>query len=554
MALRTYGTVKFSNDKWVINAEPHVNMRLKDVFRQIGKGARGGLVITHTPQAAKDLEWFMTRYPLEISDEDGERLVTGRASYDTQQEDLERIMLPEHQMRNIPLAKPMRSYQAQAVEILLRSHSLLCGDDVGLGKTVVGIGAMAAGIGTLPALVICQTHLPAQWKEKIEEFAPNLRVHTIKTRRMYSLPEADVYLLSYSKMIGWGDIFAKDFFKLVVYDEVQELRRTGTEKYRGAQILADHTHFRLGLSATPIYNYGGEIFAVSDILRPGALGSHDEFVREWGSEYNFGGDDKTKIKDPKALGAYLREIFLMVRRTREEVGRELPPVNKIIADVEYNEAVAEKAKKELKVIAARVLEGSFTERGQAARMLDSQARMMTGIAKASGVSDYVKILLENGEKVLLVGWHREVYRVWLDELAWYKPVLYTGTESPVEKEANRKKFMDGESKLMIMSLRSGVGLDGLQESCNVVVFGELDWSPQVHEQVIGRLRRDGQNTQVTAIFLTTDNGTDPLMIDVLGLKASQSHGILNPSSDDILQSQVDENRLKVLARNILERS
>src|SRR5579884_3848269 len=43
-----------------------------------------------------------------------------------------------------------------------------------------------------------------------------------------------------------------------------------------------------------------------------------------------------------------------------------------------------------------------------------------------------------------------------------------------------------------MSLRSGAGLDGLQEDCTVGVFGELDWSPEQHRQCIGRLDRDGQ--------------------------------------------------------------
>jgi len=547
--MRYYGDIKLVGDKWVVNAEPHVNIRLKDIFRQVHKGRKGDLSITTAPQVCKDLEWFTSRYPLHISPEDEASLAAGRSGYDQRQAELECILLPNYKPSEVTLAKPMRPYQAQAVDLLMKCGSLLCGDDVGLGKTIIGIGAMASA-GTLPAIVICQTHLPAQWKEKIEEFAPQLRVHVVKTRRAYNLPEADVYIMSYSKMIGWSDIFMQRFFKLAVFDEIQELRHTGTEKYRCAKNLTSNTLYRLGLSATPIYNYGGETFAIADALREGCLGMHDEFVREWGS--SIGMDGKVKITDPKALGSYLREIFLMIRRTREDVGRELPPINKVIADVEYNEAVAERAKKDLKEIAARVLEGTFVERGMAARQLDTQARMMTGIAKAHGVADYVKMILENGEKVLLMGYHHEVYRIWGEELKEYKPLFFHGETSPAEKERNRLAFIRGDSNLLIMSLRSGIGIDGLQFGCKLVVFGELDWSPKVHDQVIGRILRDGQVDQCTAIFLTTENGTDPTMIDVLGLKASQSHGILNPHSDDVLQSQVDENHLKALARKILE--
>jgi SNF2 family DNA or RNA helicase len=118
---------------------------------------------------------------------------------------------------------------------------------------------------------------------------------------------------------------------------------------------------------------------------------------------------------------------------------------------------------------------------------------------------------------------------------------------------NKEAFVNGDAGLLIMSLRSAVGLDGLQDASKIVVFGELDWSPGVHEQVKGRLNRDGQKEQVTSIFLTTNNGTDPLMVDILGLKASQASGIMNPTGNEILQLTSDEDRIKLLAREILGR-
>jgi hypothetical protein len=43
-------------------------------------------------------------------------------------------------------------------------------------------------------------------------------------------------------------------------------------------------------------------------------------------------------------------------------------------------------------------------------------RQATGIAKAPFVADFVRLLVESGEKVLLYGWHREVYSIWRDKL------------------------------------------------------------------------------------------------------------------------------------------
>ena len=53
-------------------------------------------------------------------------------------------------------------------------------------------------------------------------------------------------------------------------------------------------------------------------------------------------------------------------------------------------------------------------------------------------------------------------------------------------------FISGKTKVFVMSLRTGAGLDGLQEKCSTIVHEELDWSPGVHEQCRGRYFRDGR--------------------------------------------------------------
>jgi len=99
-------------------------------------------------------------------------------------------------------------------------------------------------------------------------------------------------------------------------------------------------------------------------------------------------------------------------------------------------------------------------------------------------------------------------------------------------------------------LRSGVGLDGLQGVCSSVVFGELDWSPAIHEQVIGRLRRDGQDDQVQAYFCIAQQGSDNSMVSVLGLKSAQSQGITDPFAAPTV-TESDNSRIKQMARNFL---
>lgn len=181
-------------------------------------------------------------------------------------------------------------------------------------------------------------------------------------------------------------------------------------------------------------------------------------------------------------------------------------------------------------------------------------RQATGIAKARHVARFVRILVEAGERVLLAGWHREVYRIWLEEFKDLQPALYTGSETAAGKERVKQAALRGEVNPLILSLRSGAGLDGLQEQFDIVVFGELDWSPGIHHQVIGRVDRDrdGGPRQVTAIFLVTEEGSDPPMMDVLGLKASEAAGIVDPSLG-VQQTHSDTSAIQRLVQRYLDR-
>lgn len=557
MALnRTYGILSYSKNEegeksWKIEkAEPHVCIKLKAVFSQIPVWGKLPFYFSDTPESAFNLLWFIERYPLEIDAKALGRLQREKKKFINNINELEAISIPDYIPADVFLkdGHKARSYQLQGRELFLKCKRLLIGDEVGLGKTLIGILACLEP-KTLPAVVVVQTHLPKQWQTEIERFT-NLKVHFIKGTKPYSLPQADVYIMKYSCLGGWVNFFQKKFFNLAIFDEVQELRHSGTIKYNGAVALSENVEYCMGLSATPIYNYGDEIFHVLDLIKPGCLGKFNDFAREWCGGYF---SNKIIVNDPVALGTYLREGFLFIRRTREEVGRELPQINKIVHTVGFREDVMEEQEDLTRLLAIKVTSGSFVERGQAARELDILMRHNTGVAKAWDVAAYVRILLENKEPVVLAGWHRQVYDIWMNALKDFNPVLYTGTESPTEKEKSKQAFISGETNLFIISLRSGIGLDGLQHRCKTVIVGELDWSPQVHHQLIGRVDRDGQKDQVTAIFLVCETGSDPVIIDMLGLKSSQSHNIIDPLKA-VPARYSDESRIKLLAQQYLDKN
>ncbi|MDC9750949.1 DEAD/DEAH box helicase [Proteus mirabilis] len=544
--IKTYGNLSLEDNKWCMRSiPPHIAIRLKQIFPRIPKWQSGEFTFPNDASHCADLSWFQQRYPMHMSENDRNTLNAGRTRFENTQAQMEVILRPDYipQIRNgLREGQVIRQYQGQAIDLTLARMALLLGDDVGLGKTYTTAGFLLEP-GTLPAAVVMQTHLQAQWQEKIESFT-TLKVHKIKGTKPYSLPQADVYLYRYSQLLGWIDTFSDGFFKSVVYDEIQELR-TGTSSGKGtaAKRLSDAAQYRLGLSATPIYNYGAEIWNIMRFLDSGTLGSFDEFIREWCK------DDK-QVADPEALGSYLREQNVMLRRTKRDVGQQMPPLNSIVEYVEADEKAIKSIDELARQLALKTVSGSFMERGRAGRELDLLLRHATGVSKALSVARYASILAENGIPIMLMGWHRDVYDIWLKELARFKPVMYTGSESESQKNESKRKFVDGETNIFIMSLRSGAGLDGLQYRCSTVLFGELDWSPKVHEQIIGRLDREGQQEQITAIYLNADEGSDPPMVELLGLKQSQATGIIDPGRQ-LEAKHSDKTRIQALAERYL---
>lgn len=547
----SHGTLTLSTDRkqFMVTAQPHVMIRIKQCFPRINKSSFGEVCIFRTDEVCRDLEWFILRFQLDTDRKTLSALREGSDAHKSLQSDLQKFLLSEHVPMEFGLAEPLRDYQSRAVEIQLRKGSLLLCDQLGLGKSVTALGSLAAQ-GTLPALIVCQTHLTLQWQRYVNRFLPSAKTHIIKTGHHYDLPQADVFIITYAKLSGWGDVFCRPFFKSIIFDEIQELRHSNTQKYRASEAIGAVCRYRWGLSATPIYNYGSEIFSVMEQLSPSALGERHEFSREW----CISNGKHLLIKEPKAFGAYLLDNFLMLRRTRRDVGMELPEVERVVQTIPYTAAALDEIKNVATELAHIVLKGSFHESGEAARQFDLRLRQATGIAKAPFVAEFVRMLIEDGQQVLLMGWHREVYDVWLERLKIFNPVMYTGSESPSQKEKAKVAFESGESKVMLMSLRAGSGLDGLQLACNTIVFGELDWSPGVHEQNIGRLNRDGLLKGVSAFFLVADGGSDPVVAEVVGLKKAQIVGMLDPQGqDNVMEMQTDMGRVKKMAAEYLSR-
>lgn len=535
---RTYGTLSYNAKRkcWTVKGDPTVTELCKRLFPGSDTGRRGEARFTAHKRIIGELNWLMLRYPLLVRSQDWERwqnAVSEARDYVIKRELA--LRLPE-KVEPHPTAflGTLTDFQKEGLGFLLRSERCLLADEMGLGKTVQAL-AMLSQTGEYPAMVVAPPHLLRNWEKEIERFVQKpdgtkLTVHVIKGLKPYSLPQADLYLMHYLLLRGWKEYLPEMGIPTVIFDEVQELRHSGTEKYSAASLLAEGANRVVGLSGTPIYNQGAEIWNVVNILDFHCLGDYESFTREWC--YGYG---NRIVAKPELLGDRLRSDGLMLRRTKQEVLKELPPKRRLVMTVDSDEGTYRKLMQPVLETLSRMRqeEATASQRALWAMEVEQGERQAAGVAKAPAVAQFVRTLLEADEKVLLFAHHHQVMDIYKKELHSFSPAFITGRETPAMKERAVERFMTGRTNLCCISLRAASGLNLQRASC--VVFGELDWSPAVHSQAEDRAHRMGQTDSILCYYLVSASGSDQEMQDALGLKVSQFVGLMG----DTPQSQAD---------------
>ena len=279
-AQRTYGTLSYNRrrDCWVVRGDPGVTELCKRLFPGSESGRRGEARFPAHRRIVGDLNWLMLRYPLAVRAADRERWEQALA--DAREYVVRREMARRMPERVTPspsvFTGTLTPFQQEGLAFLLRTDRALLADEMGLGKTVQAL-AMLAQTGAYPALVVAPPHLLRNWENEIARFVRRpdgtpLSVHVLRGLKPYALPPADIYLMHYLLLRGWKEALPECAIPTVIFDEIQELRNSGTEKYSAASLLAGAASRVAGLSGTPIYNRGAEIWNVVNILDFNFLG------------------------------------------------------------------------------------------------------------------------------------------------------------------------------------------------------------------------------------------------------------------------------------------
>ncbi|MDH5493145.1 MAG: DEAD/DEAH box helicase, partial [Myxococcales bacterium] len=444
------------------------------------------------------------------------------------------------------LQADLRDYQEEGVHWLLRLERWASGaclaDEMGLGKTVQALALLLHRGKAGPSIVVLPTSLSDGWASEATRFAPALRTIVYRGPERAALLEGlgpnDLLLCSYEVLVRDLETLSAIEWSTTVFDEAHALKTYRTRRARAAREL--RSGFRLALTGTPLENHLGELWSLFGILLPGLLGPWPRFRRRFALPIEEDGNAARRAGLVRVLSPFL------LRRTKAQVARELPPRTDVIQPVELSademalyEAERRRAVRELGS-AGEEESGRFAMLAalmRLRRLACHPALVHPGStipsSKLEAFLELVTDLHSEGHRALVFSQftsHLGIVRDALNRRG--VQLLYLDGSTPAAHRSELvRQWQEGDLPIFLISLKAGgTGLN--LTAADTVIHLDPWWNPATEDQASDRAHRIGQTLPVTIIRLIARGTIEEKVLALHDEKRDLARGILEGSESN----------------------
>jgi SNF2 family DNA or RNA helicase len=469
----------------------------------------------------------------------------------------------------IPGGLDLYPFQKAGVAYALRARNVLIADQMGLGKTPTSLVTLATS-GSFPAVVICPASLKRNWEREANKWLPGKKVAVLNGNvfplcGLDGTPAYDVVIVNYNsrileKWLDWLHVFQP---RAIVLDEAHNVKNPSAKQTKLVLELCKRLPQarRILLTGTPVVNRPMEFWTLVRIL---------------GYQKIFGGYHAYRARYDTSYQNRLTELnekaraHFMVRRTKDEVLKELPAKQRTIVPVEItNRAEYEKAERDaaewfanrrvdtsgidqmvyefarrenvpdhlvpelLRQARERIFAEAYSVAARAEQLVRWEALKRTAVeGKLPEVKAWIENFLESGDEQLVIfAIHTDV----IDRLAdWFGAETIQGSTPVDARMGIVDRFQRGERRVIVGNMQAmGEGLT-LTAASNVC-FVEFGWNPKSHDQAEDRCHRIGQKDAVMVWNLAAEGTVDEELIRLIDKK----RGIVDAMTDGRVSDGTD---------------
>lgn len=389
-------------------------------------------------------------------------------------------------------------------------------DDMGLGKTIqilAFILSQREKVEHNTNLVVVPASLIFNWKAEVEKFAPSIKVKTIyageRTKTTDTFDDYEIILTSYGTLLS--DIrFLKAYrFNYIFLDESQLIKNPDSQRYKAVRMLQSRN--KVVMTGTPIENNTFDLYGQLSFACPGLFGSKQQFADLYSTPID-------QFKDSRRAEELQKKIRpFILRRTKEQVAKELPDKTEIVLYCEMGEEqreVYEANKKEIQDFILGKQEDDLTKSSMhvlksitTLRQICNSAALLADGKSYLQASSKIDVLMEQIESK--AGNHKIlVFSQFVTMLDLIKKQLenrgiryeYLTGQTRKREEVVTSFQQNADIPVFLISLKAGgTGLN-LTEA-DYVYLVDPWWNPAVENQAIDRAYRIGQHKNVMAVRL-----------------------------------------------------
>lgn len=483
-------------------------------------------------------------------------------------------------LKNMPMVEAPSEFNA-----LLRPYQLLglswlqgmarakfggiLADDMGLGKTIQVLAHIAVEKEkqrlTKPFLVVCPTSVLPNWLSEAKKFAPQLKVHSHhgadRESSLKNIADADLVVSTYPLLLR--DEFLRKFeWHGIALDESQAIKNASSGIAMAAcELKADQ---RFCITGTPVENHLGELWSQFRFLTPELLGTRSVFEACVRKPIEKDSDHSIK----SALSQRIRPFVL--RRTKNEVAKELPEKTKIVRLVELVGRQRD-LYETVRLSCSALVQNQINQQGfknsqinilsalQKLRQVCCDPRLVkleaavnvTERAKLDLLSEMLTTIVEEGRKVLVFSQYTSMLDLIaqeLNELGFPFVQLRGDTKDRVGPV---REFQEGSTQIFLLSLKAGGS--GLNlTAADTVIHYDPWWNPAAEEQATDRAHRIGQKKNVFVYKLIVKGTIEERMLELQEQKRNISRGLFDEQRADSISVSLTEKDIERLLRPIEE--
>jgi SNF2 family DNA or RNA helicase len=412
-------------------------------------------------------------------------------------------------------------------------------DDMGLGKTIQILAFILSQrdkVSHNTNLVVVPASLIFNWKAEVEKFAPSITVKTIygneRIKTTDDFDQFEIVITSYGTLLS--DIrFLKDYrFNYIFLDESQNIKNPESQRYKAVRLLKSRN--KVVMTGTPIENNTFDLYGQLSFACPGLFGSKQQFADLYSTPID-------QFKDKKRAEELQKKIrpFLM-RRTKEQVAKELPDKTEIVLYCEMGAEQREVYEANKKEIQDFVLGKTEDELPKSAmhvlksitilRQICNSAALLADGKSYLQASSKIEVLIEQIEskarnhKILVFSQFVTMLDLIKKELE-KRNIKYEYLTGQTKKREETVKSFQGNADIPVFLISLKAGGTGLNlTEADYVYLVDPWWNPAVENQAIDRAYRIGQHKNVMAVRLICP---DTIEEKIMKLQASKKDLVNN---------------------------